>query len=86
MEMDVQSHLLGHLGIVAGIFDKLNIAEVIDRILPKRGSRNLLHSVITKAMILNGMVTNQFGLPLFVKSSFTRQSTANRQVSKPARR
>ena len=55
MEMDVQSYLIGHLGIVAGIFDTLNIAGVIDRILPKRGSRNLLHSVIIKAMILNGL-------------------------------
>jgi len=53
--MDVQSYLIGHLGIVAGIFDKLNIAEVIDRVLPKRGSRNILHSVIIKAMILNGL-------------------------------
>jgi len=55
MEMDVQSHLIGHLGIVAGIFDELNINEVIDRALPKRGSRNLPHSVIIKAMILNGL-------------------------------
>ena len=55
MDMDVQSYLIGHLGIVAGIFDALNIADVIDRVLPKRGSLNLLHSVIIKAMILNGL-------------------------------
>ncbi len=42
MDMDVQSYLIGHLGIVAGIFDALNIADVIDRVLPKRGSRNLV--------------------------------------------
>ena len=65
MEMDVQSYLIGHLGIVAGIFDKLNIAEVIDRILPKRGSRNLLHSVIIKAMILNGLGFTSQRLYLF---------------------
>ena len=53
--MDAQSYLIGHLGIVAGIFDALNIADVIDRVLPKRGSLNLLHSVIIKAMILNGL-------------------------------
>jgi len=52
--MDVQSYLIGHLGIVAGIFDALNIADVIDRVLPKRGSRNLPHSAIIKAMLLNG--------------------------------
>jgi len=32
MDMDVQSYLIGHLGIVAGIFDALNIADVIDRV------------------------------------------------------
>ena len=35
MEMDVQSYLIGHLGIVAGSFDALNLADVIDRFLPK---------------------------------------------------
>ena len=65
MEMDVQSYLIGHLGIVACIFDKLNIAELIDQILPKRGSRNLLHSVIIKAMILNGLGFTSQRLYLF---------------------
>jgi transposase len=55
MDLNVQSHLIGHLGIVAGIFDSLNIAEVIDRSLPKKSSRNLPHSVVIKAMILNGL-------------------------------
>jgi len=50
MDLDVQSYNLGHLGIVAGIFDALKIAEVIDRILPKQGSNNLPHSIIIKAM------------------------------------
>ena len=47
--------MIGHLGIVAGTFDELNTADVIDRFLPKRGSQNLPHSVIIKAMILNGL-------------------------------
>jgi len=29
MAVDVQSYLIGHLGIVAGVFDSLNIAGVI---------------------------------------------------------
>ena len=37
MDLDVQSYNLGHLGIVAGIFDALKIAEVIDRVLPNKG-------------------------------------------------
>jgi hypothetical protein len=35
MDLDVQSYNIGHLGIVAGIFDVLKIGEVIDNVLPK---------------------------------------------------
>jgi hypothetical protein len=38
MDLDVQSYNLGHLGIVAGIFDALKLDEIIDRVLPKQGS------------------------------------------------
>jgi transposase len=55
MNLDVQSYSLGHLGIVAGIFDSLKIGEAIDEAMPKQGSKNLPHSVIIKAMILNGL-------------------------------
>ena len=48
--MDVQSYLIGLLSCC--IFDSLNIADVIDR---SSRVRNLLHSVIIKAMILNGL-------------------------------
>ena len=39
MDLDVQSYSLGHLGIVAGIFDTLKIGEVIDEVMPKKGSK-----------------------------------------------
>jgi transposase len=65
MDVDVQSYNIGHLGIVAGIFDDLKIAEVIDRALPKQGSRNLPHSITTKAMILNGLGFTHQRLYLF---------------------
>ena len=48
MDLDVQSYSLGHLGIVAGIFDTLKIGEVIDEVMPKQGSKNLPHSTIVK--------------------------------------
>ncbi len=60
MDLDVQSYNIDHLGIVAGIFDVLKIGEVIDKVLPKQGSRNLPHSIIIKAMILH--VMRQFSL------------------------
>ena len=44
MDLDIQSYSLGHLGIVAGIFDALKIGEVIDGVMPKQGSKNLPHS------------------------------------------
>lgn len=65
MDLNVQSYNLGHLGIVAGIFDALKIAEVIDKILPKQGSNNLPHSIIIKAMILNGLGFTHQRLYLF---------------------
>ncbi len=65
MDVEVQSYNIGHLGIVAGIFDDLKIAEVIDRALPKQGSRNLPHSITTKAMILNGLGFTHQRLYLF---------------------
>ena len=51
MDLDIQSYSLGHLGIVAGIFDALKIEEVIDGVMPKQGSKNLPHSTIIKDMI-----------------------------------
>lgn len=65
MSMDIQSYLIGHLGIVAGIFDALGIGAVIDRALPKQGSKNLPHSIIIKAMILNGLGFTHQRLYLF---------------------
>lgn len=65
MDLDVQSYNLGHLGIVAGIFDALKLDEIIDRVLPKQGSRNLPHSIMVKAMILNGLGFTHQRLYLF---------------------
>ncbi len=65
MDIDVQSYNIGHLGIVAGIFDTLKIAEVIDKALPKQGSKNIPHSIIVKAMVLNGLGFTHQRLYLF---------------------
>ena len=65
MDLEVQSYNLGHLGIVAGIFDALKIDEVIDRVLPKQGLKNLPHSILIKAMILNGLGFTHQRLYLF---------------------
>lgn len=46
---------IGHLGIVAGAFDALGIAKVIDRAIPKTCRHHLTHGEIVKAMALNGL-------------------------------
>lgn len=68
--MEVSTHLLQHLGLVAGIFDTLGIGEVIDRILPKMRHHKLPHSVVVKAMILNGLGFT--GQRLYLFSNFFR--------------
>jgi transposase len=46
---------VNHLGIVAGAFDSLGIAKVIDRAIPKTRHHNLSHSQVIKAMSINGL-------------------------------
>jgi len=46
---------IGHLGIVAGAYDSLQIADVIDTALPKTRHHNITHSQSLKAMVLNGL-------------------------------
>jgi transposase len=53
--MKVSPHLLQHLGIVAGIFDMLGIGELIDQLLPKKNDHKIPHSIVVKAMIINGL-------------------------------
>jgi transposase len=55
INMDVSTYLIQHLGIVAGIYDLLGIGEVIDRLLPKQRNHKVPHSIVVKAMILNGL-------------------------------
>jgi transposase len=53
MDAGIFACIVGHLGLVAGIYDALGIGEVIDRALPKSRHHKLPHSIVVKAMILN---------------------------------
>ena len=46
---------VGHLGIVAGAYDSLGIADIIDTAIPKTRHHNLSHSQVVKLMALNGL-------------------------------
>jgi transposase len=65
--MKVSSAIVAHHGIVAGIYDDLEIGRIIDEIIPKQGQHKLAHSVVLKAMILNALGFNERRLYIFPK-------------------
>ena len=52
---NVSTRVLDNLGLVAGCFDELGIAEIVDDRLPKKREHRLSHSVALKAMLVNGL-------------------------------
>jgi len=55
MPMNITTKSLDHHGIVAGFYDFLEIGDVIDDVMPKKGPHNLPHSIVVKAMVLNAL-------------------------------
>jgi transposase len=53
--MEIMTSAIDHFGIIAGIFDELDIGQTIDRALPKTRQHKANHSTIIKAMVLNGV-------------------------------
>ena len=50
------TQILDHLGLVAGMFDELGIAEVIDQMIPQdQEKRHISVGQAVKAMVLNGL-------------------------------
>ena len=47
--------IVGHLGLIAGVFRELEVDKLIDEKLPKERDHNIPHSVCILAMILNGL-------------------------------
>jgi transposase len=70
MNADIFACIVGHLGLVAGIYDMLGIGEVVDRALPKSRHHKLPHSVVVKAMILNTL--SYSGQRLYLYTNFFR--------------
>jgi transposase len=58
---------VAHHGIVAGIYDDLEIWRIIDKVIPEQGQHKLPHSVVLKAMILNALGFNERRLYIFPK-------------------
>ena len=52
---EFHSKSVNHLGLIAGSFDELGIAEIINESLPSKGKRKVSYAQAVKAMILNGL-------------------------------
>lgn len=52
---NVSGKVLDHLGLVAGCYDELGIAGIVDDRLPKERTFRVSHGVVVKAMLLNGL-------------------------------
>jgi transposase len=65
--MNVSSAIVAHHGIVAGIFDDLEIGRIIDEEIPKQGQHKLPHSVVLKSMVLNSLGFNERRMYIFPK-------------------
>ena len=71
---------VGHLGIVAGMFDKLGIGEYIDQEIPKTRHHNVSHGTAVKALILNGLGFNEGRL--YIMSDFFEDIAVERLLGK----
>jgi len=80
MPQPYRSQILDHLGLVAGMFDELGIADVIDRATQQHPERRIVtvgHAV--KAMVMNGLgcVNQQLDLvPMFFHNKPTQRLIA----------
>jgi transposase len=63
--MKITTTSLAHIGLVAGIFDELDIAGTIDSAIPKNRDHNIPHSTVIKAVCLNGLGFNESRLYLY---------------------
>jgi len=50
-----RTSFLGHLGLIAGVFQELEVDKVIDEKLPKKRDHKVPHSICILAMVINGL-------------------------------
>ena len=51
-----ESKNLGHLGLLSGVIDELNLVELFNKLLPKNSNHTgLPHGILIKSMLLNGL-------------------------------
>jgi len=67
--MQYESKTLNHLGLVAGMIDRIGVVEVIDRLVSRKNAQgHISNGICIKALILNGL--GFFERRLYLTSSF----------------
>lgn len=62
--VDGSNVTIGHLGIVVGVFDTLEIGKYIDEVIPKTRHHHITHGTGIKSLSLNGLGYNEGRLSL----------------------
>jgi transposase len=57
--VDGSNVTIGHLGIVSGVFDTLEIGKYIDEVIPKTRHHNITHGIGVKTLGPNGIGYNE---------------------------
>ena len=78
--VDGSNVTIGHLGIVAGVFDTLEIGKYIDEVIPKTRHHHITHGIGVKALGLNGLGYNEGRLSLM--SDFFEDIATERLLGK----
>jgi|GEM_PF-1426382 len=50
-----RASFLSHLGLIAGVFQELEVDKLIDEKLPKKRDHKISHSIRIPAMVINGL-------------------------------
>ena len=66
--LEIQVQNLAHLGLVAGVIDRIGIIEIITEIVPEKAGEKVTPGQAVKAMILKGLCL--FTSPLYLFSKF----------------
>jgi len=64
-DIEIQSHPLGHLGLISMYYEELGLKDLFDSILPKNRDHKISHGTAVLAFLLNGLSFSRRQLYLF---------------------
>lgn len=75
---------LGHLGLISGVFQELEVDKLIDEKLPKKRDHKVSHSIGILAMVINGL--GFMGQCLYLFPSFFKNISTERLLGEDVTR